>query len=126
MVRMDGARPVAGKGVGWFARTRGAATDQAGRDDATHAAQHLCLEGFDAIHHLRISAEGLAHRCRRLCEFADPREAASRYATSTGDFDVGFERPVVTLSGVDPNRAPLGPPTQEVFRWPDAGSPAAS
>ena len=29
-----------------------------------------------------------------------------------------FKAEVCRMSGVDPNVTPLGPPTQEMFRWP--------
>ncbi|MDC0723731.1 hypothetical protein [Nannocystis bainbridge] len=42
------------------------------------------------------------------------------YVASTDDFEVWFKSTVLALSGTDPNQAPLGPPTQEVFTWTGA------
>lgn len=53
---------------------------------------------------------------------ANPTEAASRYAGATEDFDVWFKNQVLSLTGVDPNKTPLGPPTREIFSW---STPAA-
>ena len=54
-----------------------------------------------------------------VTELGDPDEAASRYAQATEGFHVWFKNQVLALSGVDPNIAPLGPPTTEVFCWSD-------
>ena len=48
---------------------------------------------------------------------ADPAEAAPRYANATQEFHVWFKERVLSLTGVDPNETPLGPPTTEVFSW---------
>jgi hypothetical protein len=48
---------------------------------------------------------------------ADPDEAAPRYADATEEFHVWFKKQVLSLTGVDPNKKPLGPPTTEVFSW---------
>jgi len=50
-----------------------------------------------------------------------PEETAPKYAQACDDFASWFKAQVLTLSGVDPTIAPLGPPTTEVFRW--TGSP---
>ena len=52
-----------------------------------------------------------------------PSEAAPRYAQSTAEFDKWFKDQVRQLSGVDPDREPLGPPTEQVFAWSDATRP---
>lgn len=46
-------------------------------------------------------------------------ESAERYAKSTGDFDVWFKESVRSLSEVNPDEQPLGPPTREIFAWPE-------
>ena len=48
---------------------------------------------------------------------ADPAEAAPRYAAATEEFHVWFKDQVLSLTGVDPNETPLGPPTSQVFSW---------
>jgi hypothetical protein len=48
--------------------------------------------------------------------------AAAGYAASQHGFDRWFKDQVKTLSGVDPEAAPLGPPTQCIF---DSVSPGA-
>lgn len=55
----------------------------------------------------------------------DVERAAPLYAESDGEFDRWFKRRVKELTGIDPNESPLGPPTREVFRWPEAGGPVA-
>jgi hypothetical protein len=45
------------------------------------------------------------------------RKAARRYAASADETDVWFKRKVLELSGIDPDREPLGPPTETVFDW---------
>ena len=47
----------------------------------------------------------------------DAATAAPKYAAATDAFAAWFKGQVLTLSGVDPSRAPLGPPTTEVFHW---------
>jgi hypothetical protein len=46
---------------------------------------------------------------------ADPERAARTYAESSEPFDVWFKQRVIELSGVDPNRTPLGPPSEQIF-----------
>ncbi|WAS99303.1 hypothetical protein [Nannocystis punicea] len=48
-----------------------------------------------------------------------PAPAADAYAASKDDFELWFKSRVLDLSGNDPNEAPLGPPTLEVFAWDD-------
>jgi hypothetical protein len=57
-----------------------------------------------------------------VTELQDPQEAAPRYASSNADFEVWFKTQVRSLTGVDPNTTPLGPPTTEIFSW-SASSP---
>jgi hypothetical protein len=52
----------------------------------------------------------------------NPSEAASRYADATEEFHVWFKNQVLSLTGVDPNNAPLGPPTTEIFSWSSRSS----
>lgn len=48
---------------------------------------------------------------------SDAQEAAPRYARATDKFQSWFKGQILRLTGVDPNAAPLGPPTKEVFAW---------
>lgn len=48
-------------------------------------------------------------------QIEDPQEAGARYAEATADFHAWFKAQVLSLTGVDPNTTPLGPPTHEVF-----------
>jgi hypothetical protein len=57
-----------------------------------------------------------------VTELADPTEAAPRYADANEAFHLWFKSQVETLTGVDPNIAPLGPPTKEVFVWQNHAS----
>ena len=41
--------------------------------------------------------------------------AGEEYAGSREDFDMWFKTQVLTLTGIDPQAAPLGPPTQCIF-----------
>lgn len=50
-------------------------------------------------------------------------EAASRYASASEAFHMWFKAQVLSLSGVDPNTTPLGPPTTQVFAWSDSARP---
>ena len=51
----------------------------------------------------------------------NPAETGAKYAQASVGFASWFKGQVLTLSGVDPSAAPLGPPTTEVYRW--SGSP---
>ncbi|WP_434425711.1 hypothetical protein [Nannocystis pusilla] len=42
------------------------------------------------------------------------------YAASSDEFEVWFKSTVLALSGSDPNKAPLGPPTTELYTWTGA------
>ena len=55
-----------------------------------------------------------------ITELQDASEAAPRYAASTAEFDAWFKGRVLSLTGIDPNQAPLGPPTTEIFSWTSA------
>ncbi|HEY8241831.1 MAG TPA: hypothetical protein VII68_00100 [Casimicrobiaceae bacterium] len=57
-----------------------------------------------------------------VTELADPTEAAPRFADATEAFHLWFKSQVEILTGVDPNIAPLGPPTKEVFVWQNHAS----
>ena len=45
----------------------------------------------------------------------DPERAARTYAESKDPFDLWFKQRVIELSGIDPNRTPLGPPSEQIF-----------
>ena len=53
----------------------------------------------------------------------DAAEAAQRYAAATAEFHAWFKGQVMAITGVDPNSAPLGPPTSPVFHWSDPDHP---
>ena len=55
-----------------------------------------------------------------VSQIENPEEAGARYAQATADFHAWFKAQVLSLTGVDPNTTPLGPPTHEVFSWSDA------
>jgi len=52
-----------------------------------------------------------------VTELADPTEAAPRYADAIEAFPLWFKSQVAALTGIDPNVAPLRPPTREIFAW---------
>lgn len=52
-----------------------------------------------------------------VTSLGDPAEAAPRYADAKEEFHVWFKDQVLSLTGVNPNEAPLGPPTTQVFSW---------
>jgi hypothetical protein len=52
-----------------------------------------------------------------ITALSHPTEAGNRYADATEEFHVWFKDQVLRLTGVDPNKTPLGPPTREVFSW---------
>ena len=52
-----------------------------------------------------------------VTSLADPSEAAPRYADAREEFHLWFKDQVLSLTGVDPNKTPLGPPTTQVFCW---------
>jgi hypothetical protein len=54
-----------------------------------------------------------------VAKIENPTEAGARYAASSDEFDGWFKSQVLRLSGVDLNKAPLGPPTTQVFAWSD-------
>jgi hypothetical protein len=45
----------------------------------------------------------------------DPARVARTFQESADPFDVWFKQRVIEVSGVDPNRTPLGPPSEQVF-----------
>ncbi|MBY0493645.1 MAG: hypothetical protein K2Y23_05480 [Cyanobacteria bacterium] len=47
-----------------------------------------------------------------------PDDAATEYAASTAPFEEWFKDRVLDITGVDPTKAPLGPPTSCIFDWP--------
>jgi len=50
-----------------------------------------------------------------VTELTEVEPAASEYAASERPFDRWFKSQVHRLSGVDPDREPLGPPTEQIF-----------
>jgi hypothetical protein len=57
-------------------------------------------------------------------EVADLEEAARAYAASEHPFDAWLKVQVRRISGIDPNREPKGPWTEQVFEWTDVPAPA--
>ena len=47
----------------------------------------------------------------------DAAATASKYALATDEFASWFKAQVLSLSGVDASRSPLGPPTTEIYHW---------
>jgi len=88
-------------------------------------------EGADAFYrqygvsyeswHLQLTAEG--PWVISVTAVDDPVEAAPRYAASAAEFDRWFKSQVLALSGVDPEKQPLGPPTTQIYRWSDGRGP---
>jgi hypothetical protein len=56
-----------------------------------------------------------------VSQIENPADAGARYAEATASFHAWFKNQVLSLTGIDPNTTPLGPPTHEVFSWSDAG-----
>ena len=56
-----------------------------------------------------------------VTEIDDPVHSGTRYAASSAEFDTWFKGSIQHLSGIDPDVAPLGPPTQQVFEWTAQG-----
>jgi hypothetical protein len=61
-----------------------------------------------------------------VAKLENPSEAGARYAASAEEFDAWFKGRVLQLSGVDLNKAPLGPPTTQVFAWSDRAVPQSN
>ena len=49
---------------------------------------------------------------------ADPKRVAEQYMKATDRFSIWFKQRVEDVSGVNPNRSPLGPSTEKVFDYP--------
>ncbi len=47
----------------------------------------------------------------------EPEVVAQEYAESERPFDRWFKGQVLSLSGIDPDLEPLGPPTEKIFEW---------
>jgi hypothetical protein len=47
----------------------------------------------------------------------DPQVKAQAYATSQRPFDRWFKDRIENLTGIDPDREPLGPPTETLFEF---------
>lgn len=54
-----------------------------------------------------------------VCSQVEQRllERAADYGASQHEFDQWFKRQIESLSGIDVNQAPLGPPTELAFDW---------
>jgi hypothetical protein len=49
-----------------------------------------------------------------------PLEKARAYGAAQGAYERWFKNSVKTLSGIDPDTQPLGPPTETIFSWDGA------
>jgi hypothetical protein len=53
----------------------------------------------------------------------DDRGRSGRSGTTLcqciGEFDTWFKAQILRITGVDPSKTPLGPPTAQVFSWSD-------
>jgi hypothetical protein len=49
-----------------------------------------------------------------------PLEKAAAYAGAQGGYERWFKDNVKALSGIDPDKEPLGPPSETVFSWDSA------
>jgi hypothetical protein len=47
----------------------------------------------------------------------EPEKTAQAYAGSVHEYDRWFKEQVLQLSGIDPEREPLGPPTETLLDW---------
>jgi len=56
-----------------------------------------------------------------VTDLVAPQPFAASYAASERRFDVWFKESVRRISGIDPDRDPLGPEADEVFRWRAGG-----
>ncbi|MEO8132460.1 MAG: hypothetical protein ABI831_00560 [Betaproteobacteria bacterium] len=68
--------------------------------------------------HLQETAPG-AFWVIAVTKIDQPEEAAARYADASEDFHMWFKNQVLHLSGIDPTKQPLGPPTTRLFSWSD-------
>ena len=76
------------------------------------ASREALARFFDALTH----AEGEAPAVRSVAKRLKASEAAGReYAASEAPFDRWFKNQVRTLTGIDPDTTPLGPPTECIF-----------
>jgi len=53
----------------------------------------------------------------------DSAAAAATFAASRAEFDNWFKAQVLLLTGINQDKQPLGPPTKQVFAWPDERRP---
>ena len=87
------------------------------------AAAFYC--GFAVVHeswHLQKTEQGSWAIC--VTEIArDPDAMAHAYAGSQRPFDRWFKERIRELTGVDPDRDPFGPPSEQIFEW--KGAPGA-
>lgn len=52
-----------------------------------------------------------------VTEVDEPQDKGAQYSASQREFDVWFKEQVRSLTGVDPNQEPLGPPSEMIFEW---------
>ena len=75
--------------------------------------------------HLQKTPHGSCLIC--LTELGrEPVAMAKAYACSERPFDRWFKQRVRELTGVDPDRDPLGPPTETIFEWDGEQAPSAT
>jgi hypothetical protein len=55
-----------------------------------------------------------------VTEIADVEPAARQYAASELSYDRWFKDRIQQLTGINPDRDPLGPPTEAIFEWPSS------
>lgn len=77
-----------------------------------HGVQH------EAWHLQRIDGVEWIICCTRL---RDRAAAELSFGSSKDTFDTWFKEQVVALTGIDPNKTPLGLPSEQIFAWDDDG-----
>jgi len=88
-------------------------------DRAADVAQFYALFGVKyESWHLQETPSGLW--VIAVTEIDVPTKRAEQYSSSHAEFDEWFKSQVFELSGIDPITQPLGPPTEEIFAWPNA------
>ncbi len=94
------------------------------RDFAHQMANERAAEGADFYRrfgvsheswHLQLAASGPL--VIAVTEVADAEATAATYAASQQPFDRWFKDQVLHLTGVSPDRDPLGPPTEQIFEF---------
>jgi hypothetical protein len=85
-----------------------------------HAAQtNQFYKGFGVTKEVWFFQDGSTPQVIVYSEIGEVQKAAKHYQESQEDFVVWFKKQVDRLSGVDPNKDPLGPPTEKIFEWQD-------